>query len=70
MNNLLEKIILGIGAAFLFVFLAVINSLISAIILKLAWNHVMSYLFDFKIIDYWQAFAMTLIAGLLFKHKA
>lgn len=42
-------------------------SLILAFFVMWAWNYVMPYLFDFKAIDYWHAFGLHYLCGLLVK---
>jgi uncharacterized membrane protein len=45
---------------------AVLAGFLFAFILMLAWNHVMPYLFDFKQMDYWQAYALYWVGAVIF----
>lgn len=42
-------------------------SLILAFFVMWTWNYVMPYLFGFRVIDYWHAFVLHYLCGLLVK---
>lgn len=42
-------------------------SIILAFFIMWSWNYVMPYLFGFRVIDYWHAFGLHYLSGLLIK---
>lgn len=60
-----EKVLFGIGAGVLAIFLVVVVCFISAIITEWAWNYVMPYLFHLPHVTFWQAFALNLLVAKL-----
>lgn len=49
-----------------FILLGIALLLLAAWLLKWLWNMTMPQVFGLKVITYWQAFRLLLIAGLLF----
>jgi hypothetical protein len=60
----MDKVILGIVIVLV---LIIGMSVLMAVPLMLAWNYVMPYLFDLKTINFWQSFALLIVAGSLIK---
>lgn len=63
----LVKIVVGIAAVFV---LVGFFSLIGAIPTMLLWNWLMPELFGLKVVTFWQALGLNLLAGILFKSSS
>lgn len=65
-NSKGRKFFRVVGMVFVGVVFAVLFALVFGFLVKWLWNWLMPALFGFKEITYWQAFAMVVLAKLLF----
>jgi len=61
-----SKAVHVVGWVFLGVGLAVVNTLVFGIVVKLLWNWLMPAIFGLGEISYWQAFGIVILSKLLF----
>jgi len=57
-----------IGYTFLGILFAVVFAFVFSVLVMYIWNHLMTDIFGFKTITFWQAFLMILLAKLFFGH--
>lgn len=57
------KIFYAIGLAFATLATILLFAFVWAFLIRWAWNTLMPYLFNLKEIDYWQAYAFSVLAG-------
>ena len=65
-NNRAKKVLRIIGMVFVGVIFAILFAFVFGLLVKWLWNFLMPGLFGLNQITYWQAFAMVILAKLLF----
>lgn len=63
----MDKFIELIALSFLFIVVVIIVGVVVAFPIKWMWNYLMPELFGLKEIGFWQALAMYVLCGILFK---
>ena len=66
----MENFIKIVGGVVVIVLIVVVSSLIGAYPVMLLWNWLMPYLFELPLIDFWQAFGILVLFGMLFKSSS